>query len=92
MTDVEFSLFSLFPYVIAQELFLKNLKYAAAMTNTTNDFFTDSHKNLYMHNDFGAPVYPDPIVKKTDIPCYFTKPYNETGSYIVDWQMSTDEN
>jgi hypothetical protein len=62
------------------------------MTNTKNDFFTDTHKNLYVHNDFGAPVHPDPIDKKTGNPNYFTKPYNETGSYIVDWQMSTDEN
>jgi len=62
------------------------------MTTSENDFFTITQKYLYPHNDLQAPVHPDSIIGETGIPYYFTKTYNETGSFIVDWQMSMDEN
>ena len=62
------------------------------MTTLENDFYTNTQKTLYPHNDLQAPVHPDPINGEISIPYYFTMTYNETGSFIVDWQMSTDEN
>ena len=61
------------------------------MNTSENDSFMIARKYLYLHNDLQATVYPDPINGEMDIPYYFTKLYNETGSFIVDWQMSTDE-
>lgn len=62
------------------------------MTTSENEFFTITQKYRYSHSDLQAPVHPDPINGAIVIPYYFTKAYNETGSFIVDWQMSTDEN
>ena len=61
------------------------------MTNENNDSFTITNNNLNMHYDFRAIVSPESVEMKTPNLYYFTTPYNETGSFIVDWQMSTDD-
>lgn len=62
------------------------------MTTSENNFFTMRQKNLFSLNNLQAPYDPNLINEDVTIPNYFTKPYNETDSFIVDWQMSTDEN
>lgn len=62
------------------------------MTTSENNFFTMRQKNLFTLHNLQVAYDPDSINEDLAISNYFTKPYNETDSFIVDWQMSTDEN
>jgi len=70
---------------------LLNINLFTIMTKTEQDYFEETQKVINTRKDFRALIPPFLSNKITYNPIGFNRPNFETTSFIVDWQLSMED-